>query len=752
MKNTGLIEFSHQFEQAVSLVERIPWLSLRLKKINQIYSFLQDSLEASQQIPFRLELIECAQVFLIEISEKPWSGTGLDPKDLEAFHVNVSPGLDQTALRQLEFLVIESLFVMGDHRGLQKYLAEALWYVDDMDNLEEGTFRDLQSFQQEFLYKYKNKIPQALLNRLQPYIDAPSHESSHSQIQAMFVVAEGELQSGILAELTLGNLRAYKKPGSDQLRIATHLVDENDILADQGAELFTWLKYKYPEKIPGHLRLEYTLRAKSSVLTGSSLGLGLAVLSDMGLYSLYKNRSFEPRVYNDVAVTGAMDGTGRILPVNESTLKYKIEAAFFSQIRTVVLPLAHKTLAVKILSDLQVEFPLRKIHMVFLSSIEEFEGHREVFFYQRRKASRRVMQFFREYVSYVTLSIMSLILVLVVGLWFGVIHNPLPHKLVLDENRVRVQNKWGTELWMGNIGSTHGIIEDIDGNKTPEVIIGHDMGYESESSSEFVGSIACYDYKGNLQWKFGAGDSLLFGENVINDPFNGVVALVEDLNQDGLCEIVTIGVSKLFPCQICFLDHQGNLLSEYWHVGQLAGARSIEAFDNGKKREVAFYGINNRYRTGVILVLDPFQTHGQSLEMKSLRIPRPEVDGNEIFYVKFPNTHFFEGIRYDFSRIVSHSDGRSFTASNNKGITLPDGTSHIASVYYEFNSNMTLIRSYPTDGYYDLYKRKYPDRPQIGYGNAIVGKQLSSIEYWDGTKWVPNRTINSNYLASILAK
>jgi len=73
-------------------------------------------------------------------------------------------------------------------------------------------------------------------------------------------------------------------------------------------------------------------------------------------------------------------------------LKHKLEAAFFSSARTVILPASHQQLAKKCLSDLQADFPLRDLKLVFLSHINELEAHREIFFYQRRKVSRRVVE------------------------------------------------------------------------------------------------------------------------------------------------------------------------------------------------------------------------------------------------------------------------------------------------------------------------------------------------------------------------
>ncbi|NQV16701.1 hypothetical protein HQ531_14655 [bacterium] len=741
MSNSALFEFNHRFEQLLAQLDQTPWPSLRLKQINQLHALIESSLAQAQRAPFNLELGSMTKIFIAEFSADNGIFRGHDPQDLLSFYNYFYESFEPGQLQQFEYLITESLFRLGDAQQLMQFLDNCSWFSRAEDD-QLSSITDLLSFQRAFLGKYATRFPEEIRSYLECQLDGQIHGSSHSQIQGLFVTESGDQQSGVIADLTLENLRIFKKSGTDQLRIATHLVDENDILADQGHVLFHWLRQKYPEKIKGHIRLEYTLSEKSSVLSGSSLGLGMAILAQMAFYSLDNNRAFEPRIYGDVAVTGAFDETGNVLPVNEVTLYYKIESAFFSTIQTLVLPFQHEVLARQVLTDLQVKYPLRDIKLIFLSHIDEFENHRDIFFYQRRKVSRRVGQFFREYADFVSVSIIVFILTLGAGFWFGVVKDPVPVTLEIEDKEIVVQNKYGLTLWRGGSGSNHGIITDVINDDMPEVI----LGYNKYTSSNLSGYVACYDHRGELQWKFKTGKEVRYGDNSIEDQFNGSVSLIKDLNGDGSKEIVTSGVPGNFPNQICVLDNHGNKLSEYWHAGQLQNPRDLEVFSENDTRELVFCGINNEYRTGVILVLDPFRMEGCSPAENLNYLKSETPPGNEIYYIKFPHTHFFVHPGYDRSEIVSNDSKGGLRVKNSFFVTLPNGSVAETPIFYVFNSSFKLLSVSPGDKYYLTYKEFFRDREPLKYGDANLIQYFADIDYWDGDLWQSTITINRRYI------
>ncbi len=746
MSESALFEFNTKFEKSLAVLEQTPWLILRLKQLNKLHELLQDSLESSQQQPFKLELDGVAVVLASQIVDGTGVSAGVNPRDIESFYLNFRTGLNPVNTQKLEFLIIENWFSLGASKRVYDFLLQCEWYKLTEDQELPIASVNLLKFQRKFLDRSKAQFPSELQSRLHTCMNIQRHGSSHSQIRGLFVIGDGEQQCGLLADLSLESLKAFKKQGVDQLRIATHLVDEEDILADQGHDLFEWLRSKYSEKIKGHLRLEYTLSEKSSVLSGSSLGLGLGILGQMALYGLDKNRSFEPRIYGDVAITGALDASGQVLPVNETTLKYKLEAAFFSTVSTLVLPALHQQVAETFVAELYAEYPLRHLNLVYISHIDELEQHREIFFYQRRKISQRTLQFFREYANFVTLSVLSFIVVLFAGFWFGIVKHPVPFKTALRDKEIVVQNKFGLTLWKGGPASRSGVIADILNDTIPEVII----GYDKHAPSNLNGYVVCYNYKGEILWKFKTGAKVHYGDDVIENHFSGRIALVEDLNSDGFKEIITIGVPGQFPNQICLLSNRGNLISEYWHAGHLHDPRSIEIYNDNENREVIFCGINNEYRTGLVLVLDPFKMEGCSPATNPSYNKNDSLLGNELYYLKFPNTHFVIYPKYDISEVLSTNSQGTIRISHSNGVTLSNGEAFQAVVFYLFDSTFTLLSSSPGDNYYYAYKQVFPDREPLVYGDENLIKYFADIDYWDGSGWVKTPTINIRYLQSLL--
>ncbi len=738
----SLFDFNRQFEQSIELILRTPWTDLRLKQLNQLYSLLENSIAGEQRLPFRMELDSLAKNLLAEIFEESIGEIAYDPEDLISLHAHMKDSEAEKELQRLEYLLLEQLFKLGAHDKCTHVLSISSWFPWKDADGPPANVTDIKNFQREFLLRFGSRLPEELFIKLQKHLSPQKHNSSHNQVRGLFVSEAGNLKGGILADIALENLRTFRKAGTDQLRIATHLVDENDVLANQGHDLFRWLKQKYPERTRGHFRLEYTLSEKSSILSGASLGLAMALLAHMGLYALNSNRAFEPRVYDNVAVTGALDEAGNVLAVNAATLKYKIEAALFSNVQTIVLPVRNKSDAQIIQDELTSKYPLRQLKVVFMSHIDELENHREIFFFQRRKVSRRLGQFFKEYTHFVTVLIMILVLSLGAWFWFGILKDPIPVTLEHKNGEMVVLNKYGLMLWQGGPGSSHGKIIDILHSEIPEVI----LGYDRYTASALSGHVVCYDNTGKMLWKFKTGGVVRYGERVIENQFNGNVALVKDLNQDGSMEIVTTGTPANFPMQICVLDNHGVKLSEYWHAGQLQDPRDIEIFPENGTRELVFCGINNEYRSGMVLVLDPFRMKGCYSALDSNYLKIDTAPGNEIYYIKFPHTHFFVHPGYDRSDIVSSDPSGGMRIVNKNSVTLPNNSVSETPVFYVFDSALRLISASPGDKYYLTYKKYFTNREPLQYGDEDLIQYFAGIDYWSGESWESTSVVNQIYL------
>ena len=122
MPSPTLFEFNRQFEQALALIEQTPWLVLRVSQINQLFALHESSLGQVQRLPFKLELDGMAQGLLSEFLTDKAGCTGFDPQDLKTFHFNFQTSFNKNDLQKFEFLIVESLFRLGDTKNLITFM------------------------------------------------------------------------------------------------------------------------------------------------------------------------------------------------------------------------------------------------------------------------------------------------------------------------------------------------------------------------------------------------------------------------------------------------------------------------------------------------------------------------------------------------------------------------------------------------------------------------------------------------------
>jgi len=100
------------------------------------------------------------------------------------------------------------------------------------------------------------------------------------------------------------------------------------------------------------------------------------------------------------------------------------------------------------------------------------------------------------------------------------------------------------------------------------------------------GPFVALDWRGEEAWRFDPGDATPFDHRKF--PREVTEFLVEDLLSGGKKEILTISNSDWFPCRVCILDADGDVLEEMWHPGSLIGCIWFE-----ETRRLVFWGCNN---------------------------------------------------------------------------------------------------------------------------------------------------------------
>jgi hypothetical protein len=102
---------------------------------------------------------------------------------------------------------------------------------------------------------------------------------------------------------------------------------------------------------------------------------------------------------SDVAFTGSIDKEGRVLPVNGDTIALKIERAFFSPVKYLVLPIDNLAIAQNALEQLSIKYPHRRLLLVGASHLSDLLENRNIIRSEKvcigQLTARRVVKYSR---------------------------------------------------------------------------------------------------------------------------------------------------------------------------------------------------------------------------------------------------------------------------------------------------------------------------------------------------------------------
>ena len=603
----SILKFNDRFEAELGRVLEIPWFHLRLKLLHKLHKTVSSSLSSAQQLSYISELREYILFMLDKIVHDPNSFSG-DPILLEnSISIITDDNLtkDDELLNQVFHLISKKYFRLNAYEQLLKF-----WKNQgiDLGDIDENYFTGLPM--NEFLNTIKDRLPSHLLDNLNGDIKNEPFCSSPNTLNGLFVVRDDTDHCGVLSQLSLEKITVSDHLHEDQVRVATHLVDESDILSEQTRAVCHYLRSQKNYSDKYHIRLEFSLNQPSSLLVGSSVGLAMAVLATTSLHMYKSNRALQPRIYSDIVFTGAIDKNGKILPVDEHSIESKIEAAFFSDVRMVVLAENQVQQAINSVEKLQKDYSNHALEIIGLKKVTDIQQRRDIIHYQRRRISSRVSQFVKDYANSVTYSIMAFILLLGAGFWFGIVKHPVPVNTVRDGDVIVVENKFGFKLWESGIAGSIGKVADIDGDGEKEVLIGYACGRTYSECRN--GALVCYDAKGIPIWEVSTGKSVEYGNGTYKNYYTVNHIIVNDLNNDGLVEIITVSSHIYFPNRILVLDNQGNLISDYWNSGNILSIIALDVYSGNDTKELVLSGHNNEEKIGVMFVLDPFRSSGSS--------------------------------------------------------------------------------------------------------------------------------------------
>jgi hypothetical protein len=268
------------------------------------------------------------------------------------------------------------------------------------------------------------------------------------------------------------------------------------------------------------------------------------------------------------------------------------------------------------------------------------------------------------------------------------------------------------------------IIRDMDHNQKKEVM----FAVRQIGSNQRGGRFLFFDQKGRIKWTFNPGREMTFGQKVYSSEYGIHGFDTEDIDNDGLHEIIMISFNIcMFPSQLAVLDQKGQLLREYWNSGRIYDFSFFDLDKDGKK-EIILGGCNNEYDKGFLAVLDHDFTSGGSPQTGYYKSPDLQ-QGVEEHYLLFPKTIVDENeyVRGNIVRIHLIDD-KIISAETKSGI------------YFEFDFNMELKEIRFADRYEDLHNEAYKEGLSLKRFSPKLMAELKSelmphVLYFTGGDW-----------------
>jgi hypothetical protein len=357
--------------------------------------------------------------------------------------------------------------------------------------------------------------------------------------------------------------------------------------------------------------------------------------------------------------------------------------------------------------------------------------------------------------------------VLATFLYFGysrIAHSAQPANFTIDQSTLIILSKIGRELWpfdthLPNLWDEKEYREGFQRNKEISdelrrlpVLIIKDINHDGLNEVLFsiqttdglkAGVLYCFDSRGTKLWDFKAGREIQLGSRVYSRDFVIISVDIVDLNNDGDVEIVVIShVREEIPTQVAILNLKGNLIREYWNVGQF-NDYAFEDLNGDGRKEILLAGQNNAYDRPCLVVLDFISMKGISPSKPNLECPGLEK-GSEIYYLLFALTELDELFK---PRIALCK----IDILSNRRIQVRTTFSY---VMYELNfllkpEDVTLSDTFARR-YNDAYRGGKLRIPLDEKNKVLLQKKLwDEIDYYDGNNWTRGGAMSNKGRTSI---
>jgi hypothetical protein len=759
------LEFAREFEKLKSDLARLPATDSRLMRLTQFWKQLAP---VASEAPYQSYADEYRALLIGLVQPDALPDLSMDSLKqvrnvlddlIDLSGVETAPNKLQTAATAVSLRMATLLFYVGEYAEAVSLCSEisgveepALPYSDELRGMSPvDTLREI--------CKKVRSEHDALFQLLQPILakwEEVASAVNHDRIWCLFIDKDGADAAAMgrmrLLRGTVEQVAAKKEssllPGlTDQVAFNNQVKTPDDPFIGVVYESLKAVRLGlrsagFARRADGAYRAFLSIERSNRTFTGDSIGLAAALVSFTQLLKPEVMRH-DRFIASDIAVTGSINADGEITAVNDATIAAKIERAFFSHVRYVVVPEANAATARDTLARLHEQHPHRHLRLISASHLNDVLDDRNIIRSEKVCWGEFIVKKTARYSRATKVQVPFLIGLLAIAFLLYADYYPKhwpqtmwfdwnPQYVRLTERGFEALNKDSIRVWDveyecdGLSVESTSEIGDLDGNGKNEVVFVpkalDNMPCESNAN------LFVYDCEGNLLFqRYCAKDNEYPG----TQPPCGVNPV--SVEKVGDRRIIITRTTRSYPARLylMFWNPEGDLLGWYINAGY-SGAFG-DCFAKESRAGLLFLSLNNRKRQACLFALSPDSTHGVSPPYTDENYRLENLKrGNQLHYVLFPRTDVNLATYRDYSypvNLVVESDNviRADIREAWRG----------ANVSYYLNEDFRVFRV----NFDDLF---LPLRDSLVDAGLLPRVNMStyaadlrdSVTYWTDSGWV----------------
>ena len=450
---------------------------------------------------------------------------------------------------------------------------------------------------------------------------------------------QGTERFGLLESLTI---KISKSKFQDELIFVPGGTGiEEKISAQTKASLSIALEYirKYVRKVSRHHEIIVSFDRKLGTYEGNSLGIALTIGLIEEFLRIY-NAPVTVNLFPEIAVTGSVDEDGSVSNLDNSIVRDKLIASFFSPASVLIVPEANKHIAQNELDSLTAEFPARNFKVIGVDDFEDLINRRNIIEIKKKPVAKRAAVFLlRNWLNAAAV----LVLTAIISFFAFVDLDDNPSYFTADGGYIYFKNKNGKILFRRPcVFSSKDRIEqvminerfriiDINGDRNNEIIDCY-----GNNGQELL---SCRDKNNQLLWQFRFTDTAYSKRETLYRPYG--IKIVDTVTISGKKELIIAANNvKSFASAILVINPKTGerVDGTYWVSGHILDSRTDDVNHDGIK-EVLILGTDNGFEDAALSVISLDSLNGVRPSTSDYNITNEPLKAG-LFYLRIPKTDY----------------------------------------------------------------------------------------------------------------